>query len=108
MAWALGVEPRGRSKMSKRLNIATALSALLLSSAQFVGTLEAAEVDRVTLAIPSEPKDLDPCNIISSGIGLVLRQNVVETLTTLNPDDSSPKPKLAEQWTQRTDGSWRS
>jgi len=93
--------------MSKQLNIATALSAFLLSSAQFVGTLEAAEVDRVTLAIPSEPKDLDPCNIISSGIGLVLRQNVVETLTTLDPDDSSPKPKLAEEWTQRTDGSWR-
>lgn len=94
--------------MKRQIRPTTVLSILLLASAsQWAGMAKAAEPGRITVAIAAEPKDLDPCNIVSSGIGLVLRQNVVETLTTLDPDNSAPKPKLAEKWTQNADGSWR-
>lgn len=61
----------------------------------------------ITIALPTDPNYLDGCSISSRQIGIVLRQNVVETLTVLNPENSQPMPRLSTNWEQVTDNTWR-
>lgn len=84
-----------------------AMAAAVLTAIPAPAQAQKPDSGRITVAIASEPRDLDPCNIISSVMGLVLRQNVVETLTVLDPEDSRPLPKLATKWEQVDDATWR-
>lgn len=61
----------------------------------------------VTIALPTDPNYLDGCSISSRQIGIVLRQNVIETLTVLNPENSQPMPRLATSWERLNDKTWR-
>ena len=91
--------------MNKVTRAAAWLPLVLLTTTAPV--LAETAADKLTVAISTEPKDLDPCSIVSSGIGIILRQNVVETLTTLDPSDSTPLPKLATSWEALDNGAWR-
>ena len=51
--------------------------------------------------------DLEPCNTSNAVNGLVTRENVLETLTELDVNDGSVKPRLATDWEQQPDGAWR-
>lgn len=62
----------------------------------------------IKLVLPSAVDVVEPCHMNSTGyIGLVLKQNVVETLILLDPKTSTPKPNLATAWTQTDPLTWR-
>ena len=61
----------------------------------------------ITIVIPDEPPDLDPCNMDYSTIGRIVRQNVAETLTEIDPTDGSITPRLATSWERVNDTTWR-
>jgi peptide/nickel transport system substrate-binding protein len=62
----------------------------------------------VTIVLKAEPVDLDPCNVGEpNAAGFIVGQNLVETLTVLDPDTGSVLPKLATSWEERSDGVWR-
>ena len=61
----------------------------------------------VTIVLQTQPDQLDPCQSSKSQVGRVLRQNIVETITTINPEDGSVTPRLATDWEQLDDLTWR-
>ena len=60
----------------------------------------------VTIVLPEELDIVDPCEASRSNVGRVLLQNVAETMTELKPDEGL-KPRLAESWEDRGNGTWR-
>lgn len=80
-----------------------ALSVSLLASS----AASAQDADRtVTIAFPYQFDNLDACNS-SSEPGLVVGQNVAESLTYLSPVDGSISPRLATAWEQIEPTVWR-
>lgn len=61
----------------------------------------------VRIVLPAEPADIDACNTTVSGIGIIVKENVAETLTVLDPDTSEVRPRLATSWTDVGNGTWR-
>ena len=61
----------------------------------------------VTVALSEEPEGLDGCNSNRSTVGRVIKQNVVETLTEIDPKDGSITPRLATSWEKVNDTTWR-
>ena len=62
----------------------------------------------IKIVLPSAVDVVEPCHMNSTGyIGQVLKQNVVETLLTLDPQTSTAKPFLATAWTQVDPLTWR-
>jgi len=61
----------------------------------------------ITVVLKEDMDNLDPCNMSAAYVGNVLRQNVIEPLTVLDPEDSSPQPHLATSWEALPDGVWR-
>jgi peptide/nickel transport system substrate-binding protein len=67
----------------------------------------AAEPGKITIVLPEELDIVDPCHASRSNIGRVVKQNVAETLTEINPDDASVTPRLATSWERIDDRTWR-
>lgn len=63
--------------------------------------------ESVTIVLDTEPDQLDPCQAAKSQVGKVIKQNVIETLTEVNPADGSVSPRLATSWEQVDDLTWR-
>lgn len=83
-------------------------AAALLATVAFTGVGHAQDVSRdITIAIPVDPNTLDPCNVSTASVGVVARQNIVETLTELDTTDSSIHPRLATSWERIDDLTWR-
>jgi peptide/nickel transport system substrate-binding protein len=61
----------------------------------------------ITVVLESQPDQLDPCQSSKSQVGKVIKQNVVETLTEINPENGQIKPRLATEWKQVDDLTWR-
>lgn len=61
----------------------------------------------VTIVQPEAPSDLDPCSMGLSNVGRILKENVVETLTEVNPNDGSVTPRLAREWVMVDPKTWR-
>lgn len=61
----------------------------------------------VTIVLSEEPEGLDGCNSNRSTVGRVAKQNIVETLTEINPKDGSITPRLATSWEKVNDTTWR-
>jgi len=61
----------------------------------------------VTVVLSEEPEGLDGCNSNRSTVGRVVKQNIVETLTEINPKDGSITPRLALSWEKVNDKTWR-
>ncbi len=66
-----------------------------------------AQAQEVTIVLSEEPDLLEPCQSSRSNIGRVVKQNIVETLTEINPTDGSITPRLATEWSQIDDLTWR-
>jgi peptide/nickel transport system substrate-binding protein len=60
---------------------------------------------RIVLAIPVN--SVDACDMSRGYVGTVLKQNVIETLTQLQPSDSAILPRLALGWERRDPYTWR-
>ena len=54
----------------------------------------------VTIVLSEELDLVEPCQATRSNIGRVIKQNVVETMTEINPVDGSITPRLATSWEQ--------
>ena len=97
--------------MTKRLTLTAAASsaaAVLAMALLTPGQANAqAKPGWVTIVLEEEPEGLDGCNANRSTPGRVIRQNVVETLTEINPDDGSITPLLATSWERINDTTWR-
>lgn len=78
-----------------------ALAAMLFASTAF-----AQAQDTITIVLPEQPENLEPCGTILTHIGQVMNQNLVEALTEINPDTGEPEPKLAESWERIDDTTW--
>lgn len=86
------------------------IGASLFAASVLIGSpagLAADPTKTVTIALETNPDYLDGCSISSSQVGIVLRQNVIETLTVLDPKTSQPQPELATSWERTSDNTWR-
>jgi peptide/nickel transport system substrate-binding protein len=66
----------------------------------------ASEPGTVTLVLSAEPVDLDPSQTARGIEGQVIMRNILETLTEINPADSSMMPRLATSWKQIDTNTW--
>ena len=81
---------------------------LTLSAALLSGTAALAQEDRTVRIVLNEELDVvEPCMAARSDVGRVILQNVNETLTEFDPGTSTLKPRLATEWTQVDDDTWR-
>ncbi|MCS0495637.1 ABC transporter substrate-binding protein [Ancylobacter mangrovi] len=87
---------------------ALSAGALLLLGAMFAPA-QAQDTSRdIKIVLPSAVDVVEPCHMNSTGyIGLVLKENVVETLLKLDPKTSKPLPNLATEWNQVNPTTWR-
>ena len=86
--------------------VPTLIPAALLAAA-VVTNVNAAEKDMVTVVMSEEPEGLDGCNSNRSTVGRVAKQNIVETLTEIDPKDGSITPRLATSWRKVDAKTWR-
>lgn len=86
-----------------RKSLAAVLALALLPAAQ-TGAQEAGT--DVTIVLQTQPDQLDPCQSSKSQIGKVIKQNVVETMTEINPSTGEIQPRLATEWSQQDDLTW--
>jgi peptide/nickel transport system substrate-binding protein len=71
------------------------------------GTDAAAPSDlSVDIVLTGEPTALEACDSPLSGVGTVLRSNVTQALTVINPDTGVVEPQLATEWDQVDDSTW--
>ena len=84
---------------------AWALVVALVTLAPATGV--AAEEGEVVIVLSEEPDIIDPCEASRSNVGRIVKQNVTETLTEIDPDDGSITPRLATEWQQVDDTTWR-
>ncbi|MGI9489490.1 MAG: ABC transporter substrate-binding protein [Geminicoccaceae bacterium] len=61
----------------------------------------------VTIVLSEELDLVEPCQATRSNIGRVIKQNVVETMTEINPTSGEITPRLATTWEQVDDLTWR-
>lgn len=67
----------------------------------------AATAQEITVVLPEQPANLEPCRSIRSDIGRVINMNITETLTDINVDTGEVEPHLATEWEQVDDMTWR-
>jgi peptide/nickel transport system substrate-binding protein len=71
------------------------------------GAAAAQEEGAITIVLSEEPDMVDPCEASRSNVGRIVKQNVTETLTEIDPDDGSITPRLATGWEQVDELTWR-
>ena len=89
-----------------RWTIGTVAAAAVMAA---FGAVQQAEAQKkiVTVVLSEEPEGLDGCNSNRSTVGRVAKQNIVETLTEIDPKDGSITPRLATSWEKVNDTTWR-
>ncbi len=92
--------------MDRRKRIASAVCGALALSA-LAWTAHGAGHNVVTVVLSEEPDIVEPCHSSRSNIGRVVKQNIVETMTEIDPSDGSITPRLATSWSQVDDLTWR-
>lgn len=80
---------------------------LALLAGAIAGPALAANPGEITIVLPEQPSNLEPCGSILTDVGQVINQNVTETLTVVDPADGSVDPKLATAWEQTDPLTWR-
>lgn len=61
----------------------------------------------VTVVLPEQPANLEPCRSIRADIGRVINMNITETLTVTNAETGEVEPHLATEWTQTDPQTWQ-
>lgn len=82
----------------------------LISGAAAIAMMAGAgglSAQEITVVLAEEPDIIDPCEASRSNVGRVVKQNITETLTEINPDDGSITPRLATSWEQVDELTWR-
>ena len=87
------------------LATASALAAVALFAAD--AGAQGAKGNNVVIVLPEEVTGLDGCNMDSSFVGRVVKQNITETITEIDTADGSVKPRLATSWEKVDDKTWR-
>lgn len=90
-----------------RAFLAMALPWLALGALAPAGTALAQDGREITVVLSEEPDIIDPCEASRSNVGRVVKQNITETLTEIDPDDGSITPRLATEWERIDDLTWR-
>ena len=80
--------------------------AMLMASAALPAAAQTAG-DAITVVLPEQPGNLEPCGSIMTNVGQILNQNVTEPLTVIDPENGTPRPKLATSWERVDDTTWR-
>jgi len=70
-------------------------------------SLLAAKAEEITIVLPEQPANLEPCRSIRADIGRVINMNITETLTIIEPETAKVTSHLAESWEQVDDKTWR-
>lgn len=60
----------------------------------------------LTIVLQTQPDQLDPCQSSKSQVGKVIKQNIVETMTEIDPGTGQIGPRLATEWSQVDDLTW--
>ena len=90
-----------RTKLLKSLPLAAGALAVFLGT----GALAASKI--VTVVLSEEPDVIDPCESSRSNVGRIVKQNITETMTFIDPATGNISPKLATAWKQTNDLTWR-
>src|SRR3546814_2343314 len=61
----------------------------------------------ITIVLPEAPQVVEPCESALYGVGIMLKQNVVETLIELDPTNGESLPRLATSWERVDPKTWR-
>jgi len=88
-------------------DILGAVSMIAVLGGAVSGTAMADGHTAVTIVLSEELDLVDPCQASRSNIGRVVKQNISETLTEIDPKDGSITPRLATDWQQVDDLTWR-
>lgn len=67
----------------------------------------AALAQEVTVVLPEQPANLEPCRSIRSDIARVINMNITETLTIIQAETGEITPHLATEWAQVDETTWR-
>jgi peptide/nickel transport system substrate-binding protein len=102
----------GARRAAAPLALCRAIPVAMLAAALAAGLApsraEAQAANRnVVIVLPDEPVELDACMMDNSYNGRILKQNIAETLTELDPDTGGLKPRLALSWEKVNDTTWR-
>src|SRR3954452_18061862 len=71
------------------------------------GTALAATKGEITVVLPEQPANLEPCRSIRNDIGLIINMNITETLTDIQAEEGTVAPFLATSWEQVDNLTWR-
>jgi len=92
--------------MKTHVKVLTILSIMAGAAAGMAHAQDASK--DIKIVLPSAVDVVEPCHMNSTGyIGQVIKQNVVETLLTLDPKTNVPQPQLATAWNQVDPLTWR-
>ncbi|MFN7024200.1 MAG: ABC transporter substrate-binding protein [Pseudorhizobium sp.] len=78
-----------------------------VTAAGFAGSVAAQDGSQITVVLPEQPANLEPCGTIITNVGQILSRNVVEPLTIIDAGTGQPTPGLATEWTQTDPNTWR-
>ena len=90
-----------------RLDVLGAVSAFAVLGMSLGGAALADEHAAVTIVLSEELDLVEPCQATRSNIGRVIKQNVVETMTEIDPTSGAITPRLATEWEQLDELTWR-
>ena len=92
---------------TSRLDILGAVSAFAVLGLAIGNPASADEHAAVTIVLSEELDLVEPCQATRSNIGRVIKQNVVETMTEIDPTSGAITPRLATAWEQLDELTWR-
>ena len=92
----------------KRKGLLASASSFLAPTIAVLFCCSAALADghSITIVMSEEPDTLDPCEATHSFIGRIVKQNIVESLTEVNPTNGKIMPRLATSWEQKDAKTW--
>jgi peptide/nickel transport system substrate-binding protein len=85
----------------------TTATLLTFASTTMLASPAFAQDKNVTVVLTEVLEVVDPCMAARSDVGRVVLQNVSETLTEFDPGNSKLLPRLATEWEQVNDTTWR-
>ncbi|TIY03516.1 MAG: peptide ABC transporter substrate-binding protein, partial [Mesorhizobium sp.] len=83
------------------------IAAVVLMTAAASSAVAQGAAQEIRVVLPEQPANLEPCGTIITNVGQILSQNVVESLTVIDPITGQPQPKLATEWTSVDPTTWR-
>ena len=90
--------------MTMKLKLHSSIAGTMLLAMMSTTSITLAQ--EVTVVLPEQPANLEPCRSIRSDIGRVINMNITETLTDINVESGEVEPHLAASWKQIDDLTW--